>query len=216
VGQEPLAAVRTAFTMAAAALTLRSRALTLRCLRSHPLPPIPMSQENHLIEILCALSDHQVDYVVAGGVAMVLHGVERMTLDLDVALSLEPGNLRRFLNVMTNLRLVPRAPVRAEIILDPNSVAALIREKNALVFTFWSPQEPYRQIDLFLTRENNFDDLASDAYLLSIRGRTVRVASRPKLIQMKSRVRPIREKDINDIRALTELEAKEGTDAGED
>lgn len=175
-----------------------------------------MSQENHLIEILCALSDHQVDYVVAGGVAMVLHGVERMTLDLDVALSLEPGNLRRFLNVMTNLRLVPRAPVRAEIILDPNSVAALIREKNALVFTFWSPQEPYRQIDLFLTRENNFDDLASDAYLLSIRGRTVRVASRPKLIQMKSRVRPIREKDINDIRALTELEAKEGTDAGED
>jgi hypothetical protein len=175
-----------------------------------------MSQENHLIEILCALSDHQVDYVVAGGVAMVLHGVERMTLDLDVALSLEPANLHRFLDVMTNLGLVPRAPVPPEIILDPNSVAALIREKNALVFTFWSPQEPYRQIDLFLTRENNFDDLASDAYQLKIGGRTVRVASRRKLIEMKSRVRPIREKDINDIRALIELEAKERTDAGED
>jgi hypothetical protein len=174
-----------------------------------------MSQENHLIEILCALSDHQVDYVVAGGVAMVLHGVERMTLDIDVALSLEPDNLRRFLDVMSNLCLVPRAPVRAEIILDPDSVAALIREKNALVFTFWSPQEPYRQIDLFLSRENNFEDLASDAYLLTIRGRTVRVASRRKLIEMKSRVRPIREKDINDIRALTELDAKEQTDAGE-
>jgi hypothetical protein len=186
---------------------------TARC---GPFPLVPaMSQENHLIETLCALSDHQVDYVVAGGVAMVLHGVERMTLDIDVALSLKPDNLRRFLDVMSNLCLVPRAPVRAEIILDPDSVAALIREKNALVFTFWSPQEPYRQIDLFLTRENNFEDLASDAYLLNIRGRTVRVASRRKLIEMKSRVRPIREKDINDIRALTELEAKERTNAGE-
>jgi hypothetical protein len=31
---------------------------------------------------------------------------------------------------------------------------------------------------------------------------------------MKSRVRPVREKDINDIRALTELEAKEGDNEG--
>jgi hypothetical protein len=29
------------------------------------------------------------------------------------------------------------------------------------------------------------------------------------LIEMKRRVRPVREKDISDIRALTELEAKE-------
>jgi len=168
-----------------------------------------MSQESHLVEILCALRDHHVDFVVAGGVAMVLHGVERTTLDLDVAVSLEPDNLRRFLEAMTNLRLVPRAPVPAEIILDGRSIAALIREKNALVFTFWSPQEPYRQIDLFLTRENSFDDLIADAYLLEIRGRVIRVASRRKLIEMKSRVRPVREKDINDIRALSELEAKE-------
>ena len=173
-----------------------------------------MSQESHLVEILCALSDHRVDFVVAGGVAMVLHGVERTTLDLDVAVSLEPDNLHRFLGAMSNLRLVPRAPVPAEIILDRQSIAELIREKNALVFTFWSPQEPYRQIDLFLTRENSFDDLIADAYLLDIRGRVIRVASRRKLIEMKSRVRPVREKDINDIRALTELEAKERDNEG--
>jgi len=173
-----------------------------------------MSQESHLVEILCALSDHHVDFVVAGGVAMVLHGVERTTLDLDLAISLEPENLRRFLEAMTNLRLVPRAPVPAEIILDRESVAALIREKNALVFTFWSPEEPYRQIDLFLTAENSFDVLIADAYQLEIRARVIRVASRRKLIEMKSCVRPVREKDINDIRALSELEAKERQNEG--
>jgi hypothetical protein len=173
-----------------------------------------MSQESHLVEILCALSDHHVEFVVAGGVAMVLHGVERTTLDLDVAVSLEPDNLRRFLEAMTHLQLVPRAPVPAEIILDGDRIGALIREKNALVFTFWSPQEPYRQIDLFLTRENSFDDLVADAYQLDIRARLIRVASRRKLIEMKSRVRPVREKDTNDIRALTELEARERDDEG--
>ena len=61
------------------------------------------SQESHLIEILCTLQDRGVDFVVAGGVAAVLHGVERMTLDLDVAVSLDPYNLRRFLSALDQL-----------------------------------------------------------------------------------------------------------------
>ncbi len=140
------------------------------------------SHESHLIEILCTLQDRGVDFVVAGGVAAVLHGVERMTLDLDVAVSLDPNNLRCFLSALDELRLVPRAPIPADTILDAARVEELIREKNALVFTFWNPQE------------------------LTIRGRTIRVASRRKLIEMKSRVRPIREKDLNDIKALTKID----------
>jgi hypothetical protein len=59
---------------------------------------------------------------------------------------------------------------------------------------------------MFLTRENSFDGLVADAHALTIRGRTIRVASRRKLIEMKSRVRPIREKDLNDIKALTKID----------
>jgi hypothetical protein len=166
------------------------------------------SQENHLTEILCTLQARGVDFVVAGGVAVVLHGVERMTLDLDVAISLDPENLKRFLSALSQLNLVPRAPIPADTILDAARVEELIQEKNALVFTFWNPQEPYRQIDMFLTRENSFDDLVSDAHALTIRGRTIRVASRRKLIEMKNRVRPIREKDLNDIKALTKIDER--------
>jgi hypothetical protein len=164
------------------------------------------SQDTHLIEILCTLHDCGVDFVVAGGVAAVLHGVERMTLDLDVAVSLDPLNLGRFLSALDQLRLVPRAPIPPDTILDAARVEDLVREKNALVFTFWNPQAPYRQIDMFLTPENSFDDLVVDAHALTIRGRTVRVASRRKLIEMKSRVRPIREKDLSDIKALTQID----------
>jgi hypothetical protein len=167
------------------------------------------SHESHLIEILCTLQDRGVDFVVAGGVAAVLHGVERMTLDLDVAVSLDPNNLKCFLSALDELRLVPRAPIPADTILDDVRVEELVREKNALVFTFWNPREPYRQIDMFLTRENSFDDLVADAHALTIRGRTIRVASRRKLIEMKSRVRPIREKDLNDIKALSKIDENE-------
>lgn len=163
-------------------------------------------RESHLIQILCTLQDRGVDFVVAGGVAVVLHGVERMTLDLDVAVSLDPENLRRFLLALDQLRLVPRAPIPADTILDAARVEDLIQEKNALVFTFWNPEEPYRQIDMFLTRENSFDDLVADAHALTLRGRTIRVASRRKLIEMKSRVHPIREKDLNDIKALARID----------
>src|ERR1700745_1851438 len=173
------------------------------------------SQDSHLIEILCTLQDRGVDFVVAGGVAAVLHGVERMTLDLDIAVSLDSHNLKRFLLTLDELRLGTRGTIAADTILDDARVEELIREKNALVFTFWNPKEPYRQIDMFLTRENSFDDLVADAHALTIRGRTIRVASRRKLIEMKSRVRPVREKDLNDIKALTEIDDDKPVSDGE-
>jgi hypothetical protein len=170
---------------------------------------VAAKRDSYLVETLCALVDHEVQFVVAGGVAAVLHGVERMTLDLDVAVSLDRANLERFLTALRKLELEPRAPVPAELILQPARINQLIREKNALVFTFWSPREPYRQIDMFLTRENSFDYLVADAQELSINGRTIRFASRQKLIDMKRRVEPVRQKDLSDIQALKEIEEKE-------
>jgi hypothetical protein len=164
------------------------------------------TQESHLIEILCVLVDKGVQFVVAGGAAVVLHGIRRMTLDLDIAVSPDQTNLRRFISALNQLKFIPRAPVPAETILNRELIEMLIREKNALVFTFWCPGEPSKQIDMFLTRENGFDGLVSDARILSVCGRSVLVASRRKLIEMKSRVEPIREKDLSDIQALKIIE----------
>lgn len=40
---------------------------------------------NYISEILLAPSDAEVRFIAGGGVAAVLHGVERSTLDVDVA-----------------------------------------------------------------------------------------------------------------------------------
>jgi hypothetical protein len=164
------------------------------------------TRENHLIEILCALVDKGVQFVVAGGAAVALHGIERMTLDLDIAVSPDQINLRRFISVLNQLKFIPRAPVPAETILNHELIEMLVREKNALVFTFWCPGEPHKQVDMFLTRENGFDGLVSDARVHTVCGRSVLVASRLKLIEMKRRVQPIRDQDLSDIRALQIVE----------
>jgi len=42
------------------------------------------------------LQKNNIRYAVAGGVALVLHGVVRFTADVDLIVDLEQENLRRF------------------------------------------------------------------------------------------------------------------------
>ena len=174
------------------------------CSRSRPARHCLVSdvRRSHLIEALCALADNGVQFVVAGGAAMLLYGFKRMTLDLDIAVAPDAPNLRRFITTLDGLKFVPRAPLPADTILNRELMARLVQEKNALVFSFWRPDAPYIQVDIFLTRENSFERLASDARVVMVDGRSVLVASRPKLIEMKRRVKPIRDTDLNDIEAL--------------
>ena len=41
------------------------------------------------------LNEHDVRYVIIGGIAVILHGSPRLTADLDIAIDLEPVAARR-------------------------------------------------------------------------------------------------------------------------
>lgn len=43
--------------------------------------------------VISALNDSRVDYVIVGGIAVVLHGVDRLTADLDLVVDLQPDAL---------------------------------------------------------------------------------------------------------------------------
>lgn len=76
----------------------------------------------YLVDLLIALTQARVRFIVAGGVAVVLHGVERMTLDLDIALNQDRDNMERFLQFAATNGLVPRAPIPAETLLDTSAI----------------------------------------------------------------------------------------------
>lgn len=51
------------------------------------------------LDLFSALHRHKVDYVLIGGLAVALHGVERSTMDIDVSVVISPESLgfrRRF------------------------------------------------------------------------------------------------------------------------
>lgn len=163
------------------------------------------NSKNILIEIIENLNSEKVDYIIAGGVAVVLHGVERLTMNLDTAVSLEKNNVEKFLKVMKRLQLVPRLPVSAESLLDPEKIKIMVEEKNALVFTFIDPKLPIRQVDFFMLKELSYESLKNDFEEMDLGGEKIKVLSKNKLVELKLRVNPMRDKDLSDIKELQKL-----------
>ncbi len=158
--------------------------------------------KNSLLEIVNVLNAKGVEYIIAGGVAVVLQGVERLTMDLDAAVSLEKENVERFLEAMKELNLEPRLPVPAESLLDSEKIKIMCEEKNALVFTFIDPKSPIRQVDFFLSSELSYESLKNDFEEMDLDGQIIKVLTKKKLVELKLRVNPMRDKDMSDIKEL--------------
>ena len=160
---------------------------------------------NHLKDILIALARAEIKFVVCGGVAVVLHGVERLTLDIDLAVSMERDNLSALIDVIKDLNMVPRVPVDPAVMLDPEKRRIMREEKRALVFTFIDNANPYRQIDVFLSDEKLYDSLIDESMIVNFDNYPVPIVSLEQLIDMKRNVNPPREKDLSDIGQLVRI-----------
>lgn len=153
-------------------------------------------------EILLALAAAEVDFIVGGGVACVLHGVERVTMDVDVAVLMAPANLGRFLTVMRQLGLKPRVPIPPESLLDPETIRIMTEEKHALVFSFLDPDRPLRHVDMFLRSELSYGSLLPDSEWVELDGARIRIIGRSRLLAIKLGIQPPRAKDALDIEFL--------------
>jgi len=51
------------------------------------------NQFKEFISVLKALDEHNVDYVLIGGVAVILHGMERLTRDIDLFIKMVSKNI---------------------------------------------------------------------------------------------------------------------------
>ena len=71
--------------------------------------------------VLAPLEQAGVRYLVVGGVAVVLHGHLRTTLDLDLVVQLEPDNLERALTVFGDLGFQPQVAVPLRSFADPQT-----------------------------------------------------------------------------------------------
>ncbi|MBX3228937.1 MAG: hypothetical protein KIT84_41600 [Labilithrix sp.] len=112
--------------------------------------------ESALLPVFRALRAADVDYLVVGGVAVVLHGHLRVTGDLDLVLHLAEENVRRAMQALAGL-----------------------------VFTLWSPHGDGMQIDVFAQEPFDFASARARAEHIEIDDAVIAVASISDLVAMK-------------------------------
>ena len=153
------------------------------------------------------LQKSNIRYAVAGGVALVLHGVVRFTADVDLIVDLEQENLRRFVQAMTELGYRPRNPVKAEDFLDHAIREEWKREKGMEVFSFIDPAEPMTLIDVFIEEKIPFREVMQDLVRVTAKGISIPVVSLAHLKRLKKAAG--RPQDIADIEAIEAMEKPE-------
>ena len=154
-------------------------------------------------EIFKALNAKKVNYVVVGGVGLVLHGVVRLTADLDIIVRLETKNLTKFISVIKELGYKPKAPVKAEEFIDNEKRERWRKEKRVQVFSFYHPKKPATLLDVFVNEPIDYETLENAKEVIQAGSLKIPVVSRQHLIELKKiSGRP---QDIADIKALKEV-----------
>jgi hypothetical protein len=144
--------------------------------------------------LLRALVDGQVNFVVIGGVAAVLHGSARNTFDLDICFASDPSNLEALGATLVGLEARLRGvPDPVPFVPD----AAALKRVDVLTLTTTAGDLDVLRVP---TGAPRYDVLRAHADRYDVGGFEVRVASVEDLIAMKSAAG--RPKDLGDVEEL--------------
>ena len=144
-----------------------------------------------------ALEKRKVDYAIAGGYAVALHGAVRGTVDIDIVLRFTKKNLLAAEAALRDVGLQSRLPVKGDEVFDFRE--EYIKNRNLLAWNFINISNPTESVDIILT-----DDLRNlKTKRIRSGEKTLRVISIDDLIKMKEKSN--RGQDLEDIKALRSL-----------
>ncbi len=156
------------------------------------------------LDLFATLHRHQVEYVLIGGLAVALHGIERNTMDIDVCIVISPDNLRRMIEAAKELNLSPVLPVPLETLSQIDTLRQWHQQRNLQAFALHTPDLAGVTLDLLLFPPVAPADMCQRAVRLDVSGIPIQLASVDDLIALKQSVgRPI---DLADIEHLKRLQ----------
>jgi len=160
--------------------------------------------ERPYVALLRAFAAWKVDFAVAGGVAVVLHGVPRMTFDLDIVIDEGKDNIERLIAALGQEGFRPRLPVPIKSLADPEIRKLWIEERNLIAFTLIHPGRPMEELDIVLVHPFSWAEVAGSTVWRTIDDVSVPVVGRSLLRRMK--LATGRDKDKVDAELLGEEE----------
>lgn len=149
------------------------------------------------------LNEHEVRYVIVGGIAVILHGSPRLTADLDIVIDLEPVKAGRAIDVLQRAGFRAEIPVDIREFADETVRRSWMAEKHMKALSLHDLDTPPTVIDILAESPIAFEDLYRRANLISLDEMTLRVASIPDLIVLKRLSG--RPEDLSDIAELEKI-----------
>lgn len=165
----------------------------------------------NLHEIFKALAAANVDYVVVGGLALIMHGHLRATRDLDLVIGLQPENCMKAADALSGIGLRPRLPVSLADFTDPAKREEWAEQRNMRVLQRWDPANPARSVDLFVREPIDFDTMLADSVVKDLDGVPIKIASIRHMVRLKQTAG--RPQDLLDIEALQTVARETGQEA---
>jgi len=153
--------------------------------------------------LFAVLAAARIRYVLVGGLALVLHGLDRLTADVDLVIDLSAASTAEVVRALTAAGYRPLAPVDPIALADPEQRRQWQVTRNMQVFSFWDSSNTRPTVDIMLAPVVSFEELWASSSVVSIGGHEVRLASVQHLIRMKKASgRPQDLTDLERLRAL--------------
>jgi hypothetical protein len=158
-------------------------------------------------EIFKEFSKRKIKYLVVGGLAVNLHGIPRMTQDMDIIVNMGEDNLKKILEGLEALGYKPRLPVKPASLLDPKVRSEWIQSRNLKAFTFVHKGNPAQEVDILLVSPLNFDDAYARKTVKHAGDININLVNISDLILMKEGLgRTTDDYDVKMLRTLRRME----------
>lgn len=150
-----------------------------------------------LLKVVKALNKKGVDYALAGGYAVALHGAVRATVDIDLVINISMDSFQKSESALNSIGLKSRLPVSGKDVF--NFRKEYIENKNMIAWNFINPANPSELVDIIITEDlSNISTKNIEVFEVNIS-----LISLKDLIRMKERTD--RPQDIEDVKTLRKL-----------
>ena len=149
-----------------------------------------MTQFNKYIRVLEALEKHRVEYILVGGFAVILHGLPRLTRDIDIFIKMAPKNIKQLRKALHS--------VFEDASIDEITLSEL---QTYPVIRYGTPDGFYIDILARLGEAFTYSDLELE--VIDFQGIKIRIATAETLFRLKKDT--IRPEDKIDAMFLKDL-----------
>ncbi|MGB6281901.1 MAG: hypothetical protein WBG91_16945 [Syntrophobacteria bacterium] len=145
-------------------------------------------------------------YLVAGGIAVNLYGIERATADIDIVLKVDEKNLSKFVRVAKKLGLQPRLPLALDDLIDGEKRKSWIVDKDMVVYSLYDAKNPFFLLDIFVQEPFHFEEVYEKRKKIEFENTVIPLVPIKALIAMKENSdRPQDKADVFYLKKIAEV-----------